>query len=291
MTINGKKTVGEALKDAVEILSIDKSFTSSRLDCEILLAFVLNCTRMDLIFRHNQQLSDEQQAMFFSYVQRRFEHEPISYLTNEKEFMSLSFFVQKGILTPRPETELLVEYIINQYKTMDEPHILDLCTGSGAIAVSLAYYLKNSYITAVDKYEVCLETARTNAQKHGCLELIKWMKADVLKQFDINEKFHCIVSNPPYIKSRVLSSLPDDVKSYEPEYALDGGQDGLVFYRQITSFAAEYILPGGKLVYEIGYDQGIDVKNIIEDTHLFHTIEVIKDYAGLDRMVIATRED
>ncbi len=291
MTINGKKTVGEALKDAVEILSADKELTSPRLDCEILLAFVLNCTRMDLIFRHNQQLSDEQQAMFFSYVQRRFEHEPISYLTNEKEFMSLSFFVQKGILTPRPETELLVEYIINQYKTMDEPHILDLCTGSGAIAVSLAYYLKNSYITAVDKYEVCLETARMNAQKHGCTERIKWMKADVLKQFDINEKFHCIVSNPPYIKSRVLSSLPDDVKNYEPEYALDGGQDGLLFYRRITYFAAEHILPGGKLVYEIGYDQGIDVKNIIEDTHSFHTIEVVKDYAGLDRMVIATKED
>lgn len=291
MTINGKKTVGEALKDAVETLSADKDFTSPRLDCEILLAFVLNCTRMDLIFRRNQQLSDEQQAMFFSYVQRRFEHEPISYLTNEKEFMSLSFFVQKGILTPRPETELLVEYIINQYKTVDEPHILDLCTGSGAIAVSLAYYLKNSYITAVDKYEICLGVAKKNAQKHGCLERIKWMKADVLKQFDMQEKFLCIVSNPPYIKSQVLSSLPDDVKSYEPEYALDGGQDGLLFYRKITSFAAEYILPGGKLVYEIGYDQGIDVKNIIEDTHLFHTIEVIKDYAGLDRMVIATKED
>lgn len=291
MTINGKKTVGEALKDAVAILSADKSFTSPRLDCEILLAFVLNCTRTDLIFCRNKQLSEEQQSAFFSYVQRRLEHEPISYLTNEKEFMSLSFFVQKGVLTPRPETELLVEYIINQYKTMDEPRILDLCTGSGAIAVSLAYYLKNSHITAVDKYEVCLEVAKKNAQKHGCLERIEWMKADVLKQFDMQEKFHCIVSNPPYIKSRVLSSLPDDVKCYEPEYALDGGWDGLLFYREITSFAAEHILPGGKLVYEIGYDQGIDVKDIIEGTHLFHTIEIIKDYAGLDRMVIATKED
>ena len=291
MTINGNKTVSEALKEAVEILSKDKGFTSPRLDCEILLAFVLNCTRMDLIFCRDKQLSDEQQSMFFAYIQRRLKREPISYITNEKEFMSLSFFVQKGVLTPRPETELLVEYIVNQYKTVSEPYILDLCTGSGAIAVSLAHYLKNSYITAVDKYEICLEVAKKNAQKHGCLERIKWMKADVLKQLDIQEKFHCIVSNPPYIKSRVLSSLPDDVKCYEPEYALDGGQDGLLFYREITSFAAEHILPGGKLVYELGYDQGIDVKNIIKEAHSFHTIEIIKDYAGLDRMVIATKED
>ena len=290
MTINGK-TVGEALKDAIEILSTDKSFTSPRLDCEILLAFVLNCTRMDLIFCRDKQLSDEQQSMFFAYIQRRLKREPISYITNEKEFMSLSFFVEKGILTPRPETELLVEYIIDQYKKVNEPHILDLCTGSGAIAVSLAHYLKNSYITAVDKYDICLEVAKKNAQKHGCSERIKLMETDVLKQFDMKEKFHCIVSNPPYIKSRVLSSLPDDVKCYEPEYALDGGQDGLLFYRQITSSAAKQILPGGKLVYEIGYDQGVDVKDIIEDTHLFHTIEIIKDYAGLDRMVIATKED
>ncbi len=291
MTINGKKTVSEALKDAVAILSTDKSFTSPRLDCEILLAFVLNCTRMDLIFHHNQQLLNKQQSRFFSYVQRRLNHEPISYLTNEKEFMSLSFFVQKGVLTPRPETELLVEYIINQYKTIDEPYILDLCTGSGAIAVSLAYYLKNSRVTAVDKYEVCLKVAKKNALKHGCSERIDWVKADILKQFNIDGKFHCIVSNPPYIKKHVLSSLPDDVKCFEPEYALDGGQDGLLFYRKITSFATDHILPGGKLVYEIGYDQGIDVKNIIKEMHSFHTIDIIKDYAGLDRMVIATKED
>jgi len=291
MTINGNKTVGEILKDAVKMLSADKGFTSPQLDCEILLAFVLNCTRMDLIFHRDKHLSNEQESMFFSYVQRRLKHEPIGYLTNKKEFMSLDFLVQKGILIPRPETELLVEYIINQYKTIENPHILDLCTGSGAIAVSLAYYLKSSHITAVDKYEICLEVAKKNAQEHVCSERIDWIQADILKQFNIEEKFHCIVSNPPYIRKQVLSSLPDDVKCFEPEYALDGGQDGLLFYRKITSFAAEHILPGGRLVFEIGYDQGIDVKNMIEETHAFHTIEILKDYAGLDRMVIATKED
>ena len=143
MTINGKKTVGEILIDAVNMLAADKSFTSPQLDCEILLAFVLNCTRMNLIFSRDKLLSSEQQSRFFSYVERRLKHEPISYLTNEKEFMSLDFYVKKGILIPRPETELLVEYIIDQYKTAVKPHILDLCTGSGAIAVSLAYYLNS----------------------------------------------------------------------------------------------------------------------------------------------------
>lgn len=291
MTINGKKTVGEILKNAVRKLSENKSIASPQLDCEILLAFVLNCTRMDLIFYRNQELSDEQQAMFFDCVKRRFRNEPISYITNEKEFMSLSFFVQEGILTPRPETELLVEHIIEHYKATDNPSVLDLCTGSGAIAVSLAYYLNKSHITAVDKYEICLEVAKKNAKEHGCADRIKWIKADVLDQFDLDECFHCIVSNPPYIKDEVLSSLPDDVKCFEPEYALNGGKDGLVFYRNITSFAVKHLTTGGMLAYEIGFDQGEDVKTIIAATNSFHTIDVLKDYAGLDRMVIAIKKD
>ncbi len=291
MMINGKKTVGEILKDAVGMFSKNKSITSPQLDCEILLAFVLNCTRMDLIFRRDQELSDKHQTMFLACVQRRLKNEPISYITNEKEFMSLSFFVQEGILTPRPETELLVEYIIDHFKTTDNPDILDLCTGSGAIAVSLAYYLKNAQITAVDKYEVCLDVAKKNAKRHGCAERIKWINADVLNPFYLDGEFHCIVSNPPYIKDEVLSSLPKDVKCFEPEYALNGGRDGLVFYRSITSFAANHLMPGGMLAYEIGFDQGIDVETIIAETNSFYSVKILKDYAGLDRMVIAMKKD
>jgi len=203
--------------------------------------------------------------------------------------MSLEFDVEEGILIPRPDTEILVEEIINLYKDKSSK-ILDLCTGSGAIAVSLAHYLKNTSLTAVDKYDICLEITKKNAIKHNVDKRINIIKKDVLKPLSIDDDFDCIVSNPPYIKSDVLTTLPVDVRDYEPIYALDGGNDGLIFYKKITDFAKSKLKPGGILAYEIGYDQAESVKDLIKRTNSFEEIKIINDLSGLNRVIIANKE-
>ncbi len=291
MTTNGNMTIGEALSVAAKELSEAENFTTPRLDCEILMGHLLNCARIDLILNRDKQLSAKEQNTFFSLIKRRLKHEPVSYITHSKEFMSLTFFVEKGVLIPRPETEMLVECIIKKYEKSECVSILDLCTGSGAIAVSLAYYLKNARLTAVDKFDVCIKAASKNIAQYALTDRISLEKADILNGFYTEQKFDCIVSNPPYIKKADLASLPADVKDFEPKYALDGGGDGLVFYRTITEFAANNLLPDGNLVFEIGFDQGESVKKIIEDSNAFYSIELTKDLAGQDRMVTAIKGD
>lgn len=291
MMIDGNLTIYQALKEAYNQLSCDNTHTSPKLDCEVLLCNALNCSRVDLALNRNRILNVEETKKFFSMLKRRIAHEPISYITKNKEFMSLDFYVEDGVLIPRPETEILVEYIIDSYKHADNINIIDLCTGSGAIAISLAYYLKNAHLTAVDMFDTCIKVASRNAEKHSCSSRIDFIKADILKNFNMQHKFDCIVSNPPYIKKDDLAFLPADVKDFEPQYALDGGSDGLVFYREIVRFAIENLLPNGKLVLEIGFDQGESVKDIIETSNKFHSIEIKKDFAGLDRMATAIKGD
>ncbi len=289
MTINGNFSYQNCLRNAVEILSQNELILTPRLDAEILLSFLLDCNRIDLILNQNELLSKDVYIDFISLVKRRLQNEPISYITNEKEFMSLPFCIEKGILIPRPETELLVEFLIQKFNDTENASILDLCTGSGAIAVSLAHYLKHVKMTAVDKYDVCINVTRKNAVKHKVNDRVNVLKADVLEKIPILESFDAIVSNPPYVTKKDLSTLAPNVKEYEPLYALDGGKDGLIFYRCITEYAIKHLKTDGFLVYEIGYDQGESVKKIIEDTKSFHTIQVTKDLAGCDRMVTAVK--
>ncbi len=289
MTINGNMTIQETLAEGVRILSENKSIESPRLDCEVFLTHILNCQRIDLIIKKDDVLSPEVVDAFFIMVKKRRENMPVSYITNSKEFMSLDFFVDEGILIPRPETELLVELVIDHFKNFKDAKILDLCTGSGAIAVSIAYYLKTAKITAVDKYDICLDIAEKNAKKHSVFDRVKFEKCDLLGEADFNNTYDCIVSNPPYIKSSALLSLSSDVKDYEPNYALDGGNDGLIFYDRIVEISKNALIDGGLLAFEIGYDQGEDVKKIIEKTNMFHSVKIQKDYAGLDRIITAIK--
>ncbi len=289
MMINGKITVAAALNYAVATLSLNKSITTQRLDAEVLLCHILNCERIDLVINSNKVLDEKSASLFCEYIKRRARNEPVSYIIKTKEFMSLEFLVEEGILIPRPDTEILVEEVIKLYK--DKPaKILDLCTGSGAIAVSLAYYLKNVRLTAVDKYDICLEVANKNALKHNVDKRVNIIKKDVLEHIDVDDDFDCIVSNPPYIKSYVLTTLPDDVKKYEPIYALDGGDDGLIFYKKITEFAKNKLNSNGTLAYEIGYDQAKSVVEIIKKTNSFKEIRIINDLSGLNRVIIAKKE-
>lgn len=288
MTINGNISIATALNCAVANLSLNKSIETPRLDAEVLLCEVLNCERIFLVINKDQVLTQSEYAQFSSFISRRAKNEPVSYITGKREFMSLEFNVQKGILVPRPDTEILVEKIIDTYKE-SSVKILDLCTGSGAIAVSLAYYLKDSSVIAVDKYDICVQAATQNAKKHNVSDRVCVIKADVLDTFSINEQIDCIVSNPPYIKSEVLTSLPSDIKDYEPDYALDGGNDGLIFYEKITEYASKKLNPCGILAFEIGFDQGESVKQIIDKTGDFINIEILKDLAGLDRVITAEK--
>ena len=286
---NGKNTVATVLNDAVATLSLNKRLETPRLDAELLLCYILDCKRIDLIINKDKILDEKTILIFNNYVNRRVKNEPISYITKTKEFMSLEFDVTDGILIPRPDTEILVEEIINIYKDKDVK-ILDLCTGSGAIAVSLACYLKKARLVAVDKFDVCLKTASKNAVKHHVDDRVSVVKSDVLESVEVDDKFDCIVSNPPYIKSDVLPTLSADVKNYEPMYALDGGNDGLIFYRKITDYAKENLITSGILAFEIGFDQASDVMTIIKNTDCFKNIRLIRDLAGLDRVIIAEKE-
>lgn len=289
MMTDGKKTIATALKNAVATLSLNENIDTKRLDAEILLCHILGCQRIDLIINKDKILDDSSLSEYNDLIDRRVKNEPVSYITGKKEFMSLEFHVESGILIPRPDTEILVEEIINLYKDKSV-NILDLCTGSGAIAVSLAYYLKKASVTAVDKFDICIDVALKNVNKYKLSDRVNVIKKDVLENLEIDGDFDCIVSNPPYIRTDVLSTLLSDVKDYEPQYALDGGNDGLIFYRKITDFAKEKLKSGGILAYEIGYDQGITVAEIIKKTHSFKEIRLLNDLSGQNRVIIAEKE-
>ena len=288
MMTNGK-TIATALKNAVATLSLNKNIDTKRLDAEILLCHVLGCQRIDLIINKDKILDDISLSEYNDLIDRRAKNEPVSYITGKKEFMSLEFHVESGILIPRPDTEILVEEIINLYKDKSV-NILDLCTGSGAIAASLAYYLKKASVTAVDKFDICIDVALKNINKYNLSNRVSVIKKDILEDIEIDVQFDCIVSNPPYIRTDVLSTLPYDVKDYEPQYALDGGNDGLIFYRKITDFAKNKLKSGGTLAYEIGYDQGFAVTEIIKKTDSFKEIRLINDLSGRNRVIIAKKE-
>ena len=289
MTTNGNLTIAEACALATKELSENKTIDSPRLDCEVILSHILKCERIDLILNGSNFLKKEHATLFFDMIKKRKNNTPVSYITGVKEFMSLDFFAQEGVLIPRPETEILVEKIIAFYKDNKIPEILDLCTGSGAIAVSLAHYLKKAKVFAIDKFDICVETAEKNAKIHNVSDRCNIIKGDVLDDFSCETKFDCIVSNPPYIKKDVLSTLPKDVKDFEPDYALDGGDDGLIFYRKIVEIAKTHLKDGGLLAFEIGFDQGEDVKYLIDETRVFQTVLVEKDYANQDRIVMAIK--
>ena len=282
MTTNGN-TIKSILDSGIKILSENQSIENRRLDSEVLLTHILNCKRIDLIINKDKILSENETDTFYELIKKRKNNMPISYITKHREFMSLDFFVDEGILIPRPETELLVEEIIEHFKNSIDISILDLCTGSGAICVSLAHYIKSAKLTAVDKYGVCIDVAKKNAVRNCVDDRVTFLKSNVLSDFNLQKSFDCIVSNPPYIKSTTLPSLPKDVKEYEPEYALDGGDDGLIFYRKIVDIATHTLTDNGLLAFEIGYDQGEAVSKLMIES--FHNVQVIKDLAGNDRVV------
>ncbi|MCD8049956.1 MAG: peptide chain release factor N(5)-glutamine methyltransferase [Clostridia bacterium] len=253
-------------------------FTETPLqDARALLSYVL---QSDALLVWRDLTHDEEQKML-SLIEKRKTGIPIAYLVGEKEFMSLPFFVNEHTLIPRPDTETLVEELIDLFKDKS-PRILDLCCGTGCIGISLAHFIPQSNVTMLDVSPEALEIAEKNILRHHLSNRVRVKLSDVLKD-EIEDKYDLIVSNPPYIETETLQTL--DVSKHEPILALDGGSDGLNFYRVIIPKAAASLTPCGTLAFEIGYNQGQSVPALLSP--YFKDVTLKQDLSGNDRVVIA----
>lgn len=258
-----------------------------RLDVETLLQKVLGVDRLYILLNLERVLSEDEEQLFNKFINERLNNRPIAYIVGNREFMGLDFFVKEGVLIPRPDTEVLVEEVIELAKKKGAKNILDIGTGSGAITVSLAKYLENVKVTSVDISDIALEIGKRNAISNEVDDRINFVKSDLFTNIDKETKFDIIVSNPPYIKREVIDTLDKQVKDYEPYNALEGGVDGLDFYRAITKQAKEYLKKGGILAYEVGHDQSEDVSKLMEMDG-YTNIYTLKDLQQIDRVVIGT---
>ena len=274
-------TFGELRKAGKEILE-KSGIKTAALDCDLLLMEACKINRNTLLISENQKPRYRQVRHFWKLVEMRQAGMPYAYIVNKAEFMSLEFYVDENVLIPRPETELLVETVTE--RETDESYGLEIGTGSGCIAVSLAHYCK-AELLAVDISQSALDIAHRNAEFHGVE--IQFAQADIFDEVPkTDKKFDFIVSNPPYIPTADIINLDLNVKKYEPTKALDGGADGLDFYRHIAKIAPNRLKIGGRLYLEIGHNQGKDISEILEKEG-FDDIEIKKDLAGLDRVVVA----
>ena len=267
-----------------------KGVENPRLDAEVLLCAVLKCQRITLYVDFERPLSEEELATYREYVRRRGNFEPLAYILGERAFMRNTFKVNKATLVPRPETELLVESLVRiapLLKREGDVKILDIGTGSGAIIVSLLDYLPNAKGVGVDISVDALIVAKENSEKIGVTGRIGFVRSDVFSKLPLEKKFDIIVSNPPYIPAGDIAGLDKDVQQ-EPRGALDGGADGLDFYRRITAEAMDHMAEEGVLAFEIGIGQAAAVQQLCLDAGFVKTA-VRKDYAGIERMVFAVK--
>lgn len=254
--------------------------------CQILLAHMLHVPRNYLYIHEEELVSDEIKELFLEQMEQLKQHIPLQYITHYQEFMKLPFYVDENVLIPQPDTEVLVEEVIKIAKLYPSCHILDLCTGSGAIGISLAIYLDNVQVCLSDISNQALKIANKNARQNQIEEKVRFIKSNMFQ--DITDKFDIIVSNPPYISSDEILNLEQEVQK-EPVLALDGGKDGLEYYSQIAQNAFNYLTQNGYLCLEIGYDQKEKVQEILQDTEKYDPIQCIKDLAGKDRVILTRR--
>lgn len=279
---SGSMTLNEAFRKGIGILNNAGNEAPAH-DAGVLLCSAVHCDRAFLYAHGTNELDDALLNNYFLMLESRAAGMPLQYLTGVQEFMSLPFEVGQGVLVPRQDTELLVETAINLCGEREEPPgILDIGTGSGCIAVSLAYYLPECIVTAVDKMPDAIAIARRNALTNGVADRIRFVKSNLFEEI-AGEKFDFIVSNPPYIRTDDIKDLQREVRCYEPIEALDGGIDGLYFYRHIIKEAPGFLKVGGTLAFETGYDQAADVAALMAGS--FWHLKIHKDLAGIDRVV------
>ena len=247
-----------------------------------IMCFVLKKDKIYLVTNGNEEVEQSIETEFLEAISKIQKHIPIQYITKKQEFMKMDFYVDENVLIPQPDTEIVVEEAIDIINSNKLSKVLDMCTGSGILAICIAKYTDASRIIAVDISEKALEVAEKNAISNNVDTKIEFIKSDMFK--NISEKFDLIISNPPYIKTDVIKNLSQEVKN-EPILALDGGTDGLDFYNIIAENAKKYLNENGYLVLEIGYDQKTEVINLLE-TQGYSEIRVIKDMGKNDRVIV-----
>jgi release factor glutamine methyltransferase len=259
-------------------------------ESELLFSYTLGCDRAGLYRRRNNLLSKEDALFVSSVLKRRLSGEPLQYILGKADFFGLEFSVNRSVLIPRPETELLVEEVIKigeQYVAQSqELKILDVGTGSGCIAVSLAKAIAAAQVTAVDISRAALEVAGENARHHAVA--LRLLQSDIVAALEKGSLFDIIVSNPPYVKSGEIKGLQPEVQ-YEPAQALDGGRDGLDFYRRLAKECPLHLRKNGFIVLEIGYDQRPGIEDIFQRSTGYEVLCFRKDYSGRDRIAVIKR--
>lgn len=282
---------------------MDSDIADATRDCKILYCYMMDIPFSKIILEYQEVLQDRLCDKYFELIDRRSKGEPVQYIMGSQEFMGLEFIVNENVLIPRQDTETLVEDALEIINTgtlrgedMDvkrkEWDILDLCTGSGAIGVSLARIANKVNVTCSDISEGAIKVAKENAQKHGVAKSVKFEQGDLFKPFSKHfrkQKFDMIISNPPYIKSSVIPTLQKEVCEHEPLSALDGGESGLDFYERIVSGVGSHLRKSGVLLLEIGHDQGEAVSGLLSRNGDFTSIRVLKDLANRDRIVFAKK--
>ena len=263
---------------------------SARLDAEVLLSFCLGCDRLEFYKNPDMTISEKQFAMFRNLIARRLQWEPVAYITGRKEFWTFVLEVNSSVLIPRPDTEIIVEEALNICRKIEssEIKILDIGTGSGAIALALAAEIAGAKVVATDISEAAVNLAKKNAAALGLKEKIDFRHGNLFEP--VNGFFDIIICNPPYISAREYEKLPTGVKDYEPREALWAGKSGLEFYEKLIYQAAAFLQKNGWLLLEIGAKQESGVRGIMEAAGFYDSIEMRRDYAGLPRVIKARRK-
>lgn len=263
-----------------------------RASAEVLLAHVLSEDRLFLYLNYDRPMDAGELAAFRTFVKRRLAGEPNQYITGTQEFWSLPFRVNPDVLIPRPETEILLEAVLEFLGSVEYGvSILDLGTGSGAIAIALARELGAARIVATDLSMAALKLARENARLNQVDRNIHFVCCDMFSAFSIaSQEFKVVVTNPPYVSQAEFSELPREIRDYEPRYALDGGPDGLAAISHIIREAPTVLSQTGALIMEMGADQAESVSTLVRDSHHYQTYRTIKDYSGIDRVLVAIKE-
>jgi release factor glutamine methyltransferase len=290
-------TIKTALQFGAQLLRQSGS-PSAILDAELLLLHGYDVqgiamNKIKLITNCNDIIPESIHDLYIKFIEQRAQGKPVQYITGKQEFMGIEFEVSEKVLIPRGDTEIIVEKLLELANKSTALNIIDMCTGTGAIAISLAHFLPKAMVTAADISEAALECCNRNIVKHGLQNSVRAIKSNLfedLTSLKLTNSIDIVVSNPPYIPTVDIAGLSVNVKDFEPMLALDGGTDGLDFYRSIIHDAVIYLKSGGILAFEIGYNQGQHIMDIIKENGNYYDLECFKDLAGFDRCIIARKQ-
>ena len=290
------KTIGQTLKWVSKLFKSVEIINPER-ETELLLSYFLKMNRSEIYLNSNRALKNKEKKQLENMIQERIRKIPLQYITKHQEFMGMDFLVEKGVLIPRPETEILVERVIERLKkrkSSSHIKIVDLGTGTGIIAISIAEFIKDITIYATDISKKSLQVALKNAQKHNCENKIIFLQGDLFGPFQgkiEKNSLDVIISNPPYVNLDDFKSLPSEIKDNEPEIALYGGVDGIDCYRKIIKGSPKFLKRDGFIALEVGVDQVKIIKELIlKENNYRKNVEIFKDYSGIERVVIAYRK-